>query len=545
MNEELTRALLETRTLAQARAWNRVVEAADAALAGSPENSLLLAMPPDIDVGGLPRWIAETAPALGITKTGTEALAADPRPGGDAERLVVVFECGKLMTADAVDVVQRICFSRPDGSYALVLRGAESLESPEDLELVERGAFRLLVPEPKDEWHGQELLESACYLWSDSSPKDFLAERIERDRAALAAWLRGPAGHGDALALQQALQILELADYEIDRPKAPDTDRPALSPARLYAALNDLSEVRRRLFARIDAEAPSIERQLTASLQTLEQDLLDGVHAYLAPRLPHFDPGRDEARLTSLVTEYISAAANAWKENAENILAVRSGELQSDTDSILHGPDWAIVNATVQSMGGAGDYPDALMENLSQSPQISGPGGRAIGEAPPISEEFRAGRRRKSAVTICGMIAVAAIGQGVYMLGLGPIGLAAAGVTLVGQAIKYNDDAAHHCDEFARTEIRATFRETTQAVQQHVRDNLKPVRTMLGERFLALEQTLDGALQALRNAGAATQPEDPDRRSIEAIRQRILTLTLHAAENPLAYTNETGAQHPA
>src|SRR5437868_6165084 len=102
MNVELTRALVETRTLAQARGWDRVAEAADALLASQPENALLLATPPDIDVGGLPRWIAETAPGVEIAKAGTEELAANPLLSSGVDRLIVVFECGKLMTADAV-----------------------------------------------------------------------------------------------------------------------------------------------------------------------------------------------------------------------------------------------------------------------------------------------------------------------------------------------------------------------------------------------------------------------------------------------------------
>ena len=540
MNVELTRALVETRTLAQARGWDRAAAAADAVLASQPKNALLLATAPEIEVGGLPRWIAETAPALEIAKTGTEALAANPMCAGEVERLVVVFECGKLMTAAAVDVVQQICFSRPEGSYAIVLRGAENLESDEELDLLERGVFRLLVPEPKGDWHGQDLLQSACYLWSDGAARDFLAARLGRDRNALAAWLRRATEHGDALAIQQALNTLQMADREISPVRA--AEQPVLSPGRLYAALNDLTEVRSRLFARIDAEAPSIERQLIASLQTLEQDLLQGLHAYLAPRLPQFDPGRDESRLNAIVTEYIASAARAWKGNAETILATRSGELQSDTDAILHGLDWAVVNAaageaplraSVLRTGGTGDYPDALLENLAQSHEM----GLPVGETPATIETFRSDRRRKSAIAICSMIAVAAIGQGVTMLGLGPLGLAAVGATLVGQAVKYKEDSIRLCDEVARTAIQTTFRETILAVQQQVRDNLKPVRSRVAERFRELEQILDSTLQALRTGVGTSPAEDPDRRTLADIRQRIVALTVDAVEGTVTDIN--------
>ncbi len=527
MNVELTRALVETRTLAQDRGWERVAAAADAVLTSRPENALMLATPPGIEVGGLPRWIAETAPVLEIAKTSTEEIAANPLLSGEGERLVVVFECGKLVTADAVDVVQDICFSRPQGSYAIVLRGAENLESEEDLNLVERGVFRLFVPEPKGDWQGQDLLQSACYLWSDVQSPAFIAARLDRDKDALAAWLRRPIRHGDALAIQQALVTLEMADVEISQAPAPDAGQQPVPPTRLYATLNELTDVRQRLFARIDAEAPSIERQLTASLKTLEQDLLQGVHAYMAARLPHFDPSRDEARLTSVVTEYVASGSQAWKAKAESILAVRSEELQSDTDLILSDLDWKLVNAASQAAGGAADYPGTLLENLAQPQAANLPLG-----GPTTVDAFHPDRRKNPAVAICGMIAVAAIGQGVYMLGLGPIGLAAAGVTLVAQAVKYKDDSMRLCDEFARTAIQTTFRDTIQAVQQRVRDNLKPVRSRLADRFQDLETKLDHTLQSLRNAGGAAPADNPDRGTIEGLRQRIAALMADTGEEP-------------
>ncbi|HLJ55764.1 MAG TPA: hypothetical protein VKT77_12065, partial [Chthonomonadaceae bacterium] len=365
MNVELTRVLVEARTLAQERGWSRTADAADAALASAPANALLLVSPPDVDFGGLPRWIKETAPQLEIAKTGTEALAANPLAAGEAERVVAVFECGKLMTADAVEIVQRVCFSRPDGSYAIILRGAESLENPEEREILERGVFRLLVPDPKGEWFGQDLLHRGCYLWCDGSAPAFLAEKIERDRAALGDWLRRPARHGDALAIQQALEMLDLADRELDGSPKSAAEEPLLTPTRLFIAVNDMSELRRRLTARVDAEAPSIERQLGASLQTLEQDLLQGARAYVLPRLPQFDPSRDQSRLTAVVTEYIAAAAREWKARAEQILGTRSHELQSDLDTVLHGLDWRVANAACESVGEPGGYPDALLENLA------------------------------------------------------------------------------------------------------------------------------------------------------------------------------------
>src|SRR5437870_13441778 len=80
MNAELAQAVMETRSLALEHGWDRVAEAADAVLTGQPEGAVLLATPAEGEVGGLPRWIAETAPTLQLQKITLEVLAADPLP---------------------------------------------------------------------------------------------------------------------------------------------------------------------------------------------------------------------------------------------------------------------------------------------------------------------------------------------------------------------------------------------------------------------------------------------------------------------------------
>ncbi|HLJ56948.1 MAG TPA: hypothetical protein VKT77_18050, partial [Chthonomonadaceae bacterium] len=90
--------------------------------------------------------------------------------------------------------------------------------------------------------------------------------------------------------------------------------------------------------------------------------------------------------------------------------------------------------------------------------------------------------------------------------------------------VKYRDDSARACHEFARAAIQSTFRATIQDVQHHVREGLKPVRSGISERLRSLEATLDGALANLRAAESAAPAEDPDRAAIAALRARVVAL---------------------
>ena len=526
MKPELTRTLIEARTLAQERGWAGLESSLDGLLSSHPGNTLLMAAPAGIDLGGLPRWIAETVPSLEIGKAGVADLAADPLLAGTAERLMVVFECGKLMTADTVDTVTQICDRRPAGSFAIVLRGADILESESDLEMQERGVFRLLAPDPKPEWNGQDLQAYSCYLWSDSPPNAFLAARIMRDRNALSGWLKGPVSYTDALAAEAAIGALNATDDAISSSSSSEPALLAPSSERLYGVLNDLTELRRRLFARIDAEAPSVERQLTTSLQTLEQDLVQGLQAHLSPRLRGFDPGRDETRLKAAVSEYISAAATRWKSHAESVLIARGDEIQTDTDFILDSLDWTIVNTAAQQAGDPSEYPEALLENLAQSQAM----GLIGGASAPATDTFHTDRRKAATVTVRNMVILAAIGQCSLLLGAGPVGLAAAGIGLIGQAAKYKEDAARLCEEYAKNAIQATFRDATQAVQAQTRENYKTVRSRLADRFRELEAMLDGSLQAARGGASIPPQQNPDRIAIAELRQRIASLATDASE---------------
>lgn len=535
MNADLTRAMVEARSLAQDKGWEKAAEAAEAVLTAHLPGSLLLVTPTEGEIGGLPRWMAETVPALRLQKMPITELAADPMQAAISERVAILQECGKMLSSETVETIAQTCFSRPHGSYVIVMRGAEQIETAEDLELVERAVFRLLVPEPKSEWNHQNLRQFGCYLWSDAAPAEFLAERLRADREALADWLRRPAHYGQELEIQQAITVLELAETEIpEKPDAPQEES-LLSAKHIYQTLDDLNDMRRRFFARLDAEAPSIERQLTASLLTLEQNLLAGVRAHLQLRLPQFDPSREEAKLKSIVAEYISVAAQKWQQEAKYTLLSRTDTIQADTDAILRGMDWRVINALANQQGTAQDYPEALLKDLLQPGNLDVLGGGSASQGFSID-------RTGSGISIRNVVVVAAIAGGAALLG-GPIGLIAAGATLVAGAVKYKEDSMSLCEEMARKMIQATFQKAITGVQQQTRETLKPLRTRLTDRFRQLEEMLDHALESSRLPSIPAPAEDPDRRQIQEIRQRILTLA--AESGPIHNEQPPFGQAPA
>lgn len=519
MKAELTRALVETRTLAQQHGWDRVEETVDTILEGDTDK-VVIATAAGVEVGGIPRWVADTVPTLALEKTGIITLAAASLPVA-AERMIVVFECGKLMSAEDVEATAQVCFSRPQGSYVIVMRGAEQIENAEDLEIVERGVFRLLVPDPKPEWNQQSLQQYSCYLWSDGAAHEFLADRLRRDKEALTAWLRRSACYADVLIAQQALYALEIAEKQRIEAMPEITPDDTLAPNRIYAALNDITELRRRLLIRIDAEAPSIERQLTASLLTMEQDLIQGARKYIAARIPKIDPSRDEAQLKTVIAEYISSAATRWKDQVERQLSSRSDAAHTDADAILNSIDWTVINRVEHLNGGEREYPDALLAQFASVDDL-----HLLSGASDAHSTLAAARQKKNTIAVGMLVATGVIARVSLTLGMGPVGLLASGATLILQYARYKEDSLRVCDEFAHKVIQATIRDAITAVQQQTREIIKPLRAHLTEEFRQLEERLDRALETSRVAGLLPPAEDSAHQAIEEIRRRVLALAM-------------------
>ncbi|MET7403865.1 hypothetical protein ABZS66_61395, partial [Dactylosporangium sp. NPDC005572] len=178
----------DLRTLAAAEGWEAVTAFTDAlpAEAGGP----VLALPgPDVAAEPLLRTVA-AAGAPPVVRPLLEAVESPDRTLA-ADRALVVFRCGQLLSLEEAEAARTVA-QRPDGSYLIVFVGADRLADPDELELVQRAAWRVLLAGPTEDWRGQDLAERACLLWAAQPGNGFLAGRLARDAALLRDWLSGP-----------------------------------------------------------------------------------------------------------------------------------------------------------------------------------------------------------------------------------------------------------------------------------------------------------------------------------------------------------------
>jgi hypothetical protein len=256
--------------LAAQRGWKPVEELASTLLSSPAPPEILLARGKGAESRALRAWIRGAMPDANILETEMRQIAETPSLALLAPKLVAVFASGCLLEAEDVRVIEEQYLPRPLGSFAIIFTGAERLESREDLKLMERAIWRVLVPSPKMDWQGQDLATYQCYFWSSAGTREFLRERCERDAGKLLGVLRAPITEEDADSLERgrAMWLLQLADGY-----APGEAKEKNDEAALEELQKQLRELRRRLVRRLNADSASLGRQITASLVKIENDL--------------------------------------------------------------------------------------------------------------------------------------------------------------------------------------------------------------------------------------------------------------------------------
>ena len=259
------------RDLAVRRGWKPVEDLATAILSARGAEQILLTPGAGVDATPLREWLVQVT-AAECAQCQIGRIATAPHPGLFASKLIAVFECGRLLEASEVKTLLAQFLPRPLESFAIVFVCAERLETPQDLELMERAIWRVLVPGARRDWRGQDLSTCQCYLWAGAPPRNFLRERCERDRARLAAVLCRPTGAADAASLdrRRVVQLLDLAAAQIPTEPRRGDDQMA-APRQLR---DEIAQLRRRLTRRLDAGASELSRRAVIALLEAERQLV-------------------------------------------------------------------------------------------------------------------------------------------------------------------------------------------------------------------------------------------------------------------------------
>ncbi|WP_182906767.1 hypothetical protein [Microbispora sp. H13382] len=496
--------LAEIEALAKEHEW-RATTAYLAALPSDADPALLVLPSAGTDAGPLSRRLREaiSPPDATVTIRELESLNADPVPALAANRVVVALQCGQLLTSEAVEAAALV-LGRPAGTYAVVLVGAEIIHSEEDLDIALRGVSRLLFGDSGDDH---------CFLFTSTTPVPFLAERVARDQDGLTAWLTAGVPALGALRVVRANYALDLAEQdagahrEADRPDGDRTGR------RLRIVREAVAELRGRLLKRVDADLATVERQIVASLQMLEQDLLGGIAAYLAGHRQEL-----AQRPAAVVERYIEHGVRDWRDRVVATVAGRIEQIDRGTQTLFQDLDWNLVNERVPRADGR-PYPDVIVDRVRFRIQLSHDQMETVRRS-GTSGRPQGGRSPEMPTTLVGGVLGVTVALTIGTGGLGTAVAAALGATggnLVGRYL-LGGQAEREAADYAGDLITRGLASVQHAVHEQMRGAADAVRTAVREEFDALER---GLTDVAPRSGSREAASSSALGSITGLRRRL------------------------
>jgi hypothetical protein len=485
--QDLSAILADAVAAADKYHWSRLRDFA-ADLPDDHEVAVLLLASADTEPGPLARWVGSVAPSVPVRAESLEALAGRPELNLQANRVIVAFRCGELLTPEAVDSGTHVT-SRPTASYLIVMTGAELIRSEDDLALVQRSMWRLVLSEHGDEWAGQSLAEHGCVLWSDAEPAAFLAERMASDREILATWLAAEVDVTDRLRAERVACALDLAEVPGGQ-RLGDLPDPAIAAHRLASAQEAVIKGRRRVLGGLDADTRNAEREIIASLAMQEQDLLTGVATFIAE---HRDDVTDVAAARTLIGQYTEDGLNRWQASAEASLRAQSERITDNLRDLVDGMEWQVIDRA------GGPYPRAAFTGSRLDASL------ATGEAsvpqlrPAGKSQFTPGTANVVIGGAVGASVGAILGAGV---GFAPGLIAGAAGALVLNRILTDRNVEHMVGK-ARKFIAACTATARDAALTRFRQAAAEQRAAVTDAFDDLERALtDRARAAETDSGA-------------------------------------------
>jgi hypothetical protein len=343
-----TEVIRGVRELAVQRQWKAVEDLAGKLLSEDRRETVVLVPGGGIDTAPLCNWIREVTDWRRVTQLDIDPTASSAHPVVLADKLIAVFECGRLLTVSEVRMLAEQFLPRPLETFAIVFTRAERLETSEDLELAERAIWRVLVSGANKDWHRQDLLACQCYLWSSAQPAEFLRDRCARDSARLAALLRRQTGDADTASLDhlEVTRLLELATTHLSTvPEPDDTEIASVGGRR-----EEIAQLRQRLAHRLAEGALEVGRAAVATLLGAEAEIVRC--AEVACRNPA--AVRNAVRALSIGSAErlgcppaFEAALRAWHTRLEAELNERVSAVAADMRALLEQVECELADSPV------------------------------------------------------------------------------------------------------------------------------------------------------------------------------------------------------
>ncbi|GJD19173.1 hypothetical protein RIVM261_041290 [Rivularia sp. IAM M-261] len=338
MNTELRNILTELKELTQNFPENRATNLTANILSYPQSQEYVLLVTELLTFSAFKAWTSNFIEGE-ATEIHLDTLVKDPTSVINIPKVIVVLECGKLLDADTVNILNAAILNRPLLSYAIVLSNAELITNEEDLALIERGTKRLFVSDNNTK--EPQLIENQIFLWSDNETNNFLNARLTHDKQALQNWLT------QRLACQQeferylALSLVNLAQECLDSTISNKTIDNNSSVKELTKAAEEITNCQRALNNWLISDLTNFNSQLATSLQTVKQNLLQGIEVYLKQN-------QNNLPNPTIMTRYIESGINQWKLASEIFLAQRSQQIIANVKNILTEVNWSVVNQMLQ-----------------------------------------------------------------------------------------------------------------------------------------------------------------------------------------------------
>jgi len=491
--DEPQAVLDELTSMAAEQGWTQVT--GYVAQVATADRQVLFACAPRVHPEPLAAWLRSRDTAATTPIAQLDALAADPGPALAADRVVIALRCGDLLMPATISGAATV-MGKPAGSYAIVLTEADRIQSESDLAAVQRAVDgALLGPEGAARRAGRGLL-----LWSEYAVPGFLAGRVENDSASLSQWLATVPDQSAELTRQRAARALALAAEAEAAASAPSAGQTETQIRMLPALRTSVAGLHARVLDHLDAQAVSLTRELTASLDTMRHDLLRETDSPAVGRDPH--------SLESLVTRRMSR----WSEDAAGVIAARQAQSRQHAVELLGVIDWGLVNDVAPRSDGR-RYPEPIVQSFTPDPPGVPPYWNGFALPPSGAVPGPAWAPALRTATVGGVVTAAALAVlGVAVapaVGAAAVGVAAA--TVIGSRRGQAAARRRRAEEAAvDAAVRDELSRLMSVLSAELDAGTTKLRAVADTEFTDLERSLTAAEEHASRFQAAPANRDPE-----------------------------------
>jgi len=542
MQPTLTNIAKEIHDLAVRENWDELAKKAEAQISLSEPVPAVMVTPPDVNAEVLRQSLSGRILGGTIYLAQFTLLADDARAWG-AQRLMVVLPAGRLIDAAEVEAISRIFELRPANSYAIIISDVEKLHGAEDLELIERGAWRLLVQLPPSNPAKAELRDYGVYLWAGGTPAAFLAERLQRDNQALSRWLALPVCDLNSLHVKQVQILLVDAEQRLRQSVTSTITNTAMRTQKVAQLIESLNDFRDRLKRRLDSDAELLVNSVAIALRSwgeslcgeLETEIADSQRQGTALRVNDVQP---------IVESKLRGAATTWGQRVIDLIRQQSNARKSDSEDMLHVVDWAAVNEAISDLGSGDHYPDTFLASVFvENDSINSSGLKFEGVAAPQSTSsdlpqnlIRFGLPVSAGVGVAGwtLVRVGAVAKVVASWPvLAPAALLAGLVAAMAVTHKSKDKSRlEQGRDFCANAVRCFVATAILHFQSETRLATAAMQRRAVGQLSTLEDLLDEALRKSHQS-IPSDPQSAVRHQIEELRRQLSQTDMAAVSAPV------------